>query len=144
MFRANATEDTSILVTAFLAKVFGIDRVTGAIRWKVALDQAINDDVVELAIGGGVVVAVSRNFIAFIDYATGRVLKHVERAGDYKGRASMIVHGEQIMIGGQGQVECYTNAGDLVWVQGFKGEGTGSVALGVPGIVRQADDRGSR
>ena len=38
MFRTSATENRSILVTAFSGKIFGIDRVSGAQRWALQLD----------------------------------------------------------------------------------------------------------
>jgi len=56
----------------------------------------------------------------------------------------MMIDGGQIFIARNGEVACYTLAGDAVWVQSFQGMGFGSVALGVPGAVRQADDTGSQ
>lgn len=53
MFRESAAEDTSLLVTAFEAKIFGLGRATGAIRSKVVLDESVSNDPVEVAIGNG-------------------------------------------------------------------------------------------
>ena len=137
MYRTSAGEDATLLVTAFASKLFAIDRSTGEIRWKVAIESLGTE--VDIAVGGGVVIAATFSKIAFVEYLTGRVLVMANRAGTFRGRATMLVDGPHVYVGGSGQVECYSTAGQLLWVQGFPGEGTGSVALGVPGTVRQAD-----
>ena len=52
--------------------------------------------------------------------------------------------GEQLFIGNSGAVACYSRSGDFLWEQYFTGEGFGEPALGFPGNVRQADDKGTR
>ncbi len=144
MYRTDASEDRSLLVTAFRGRVFALDRVTGQIRWKV---EPPDFDVgpLEIVFGQGVVLAVSGRHLTFVDYASGRVLKRIDRkergAG---GRPIVIVDGEQLFIGSSGSVACYSLNGDFLWEQYFTGEGFGEPAIGLPGNVRQADDRGSR
>lgn len=133
---------SSVLVTAFTGKVFGIDRTTGEIRWKVELDKF---SVVELAITEQVVIALAGRLLVFIEYPSGTVRKRIERtdeAASSAGRPVLLVAGDHLFIGNDyGQLACYTLDGAVVWAQPFKGEGYGEVALGFPGHVRQADDQ---
>lgn len=144
MYREDASPDRSLLVAAFRGKVFAVDRTTGEQRWKVEL-SSWSASAVELAIGGDMVLAVSVTQIAFIEYRTGKVVKNVERKErGIGGRPVVVIDGGQLFVGGDGSVACYTLNGEFVWEQYFSGEGTGELALGVPGNVRQADDRGSK
>jgi outer membrane protein assembly factor BamB len=129
-------------VSAFASKLLALDRSTGAIVWKTPLDVGTQE--VEIAVGGGLVVAATHTKLAFVEYASGKLVKVVERAGEYRGRATMLIDGPHIYVGGSGEVACYSQAGDLLWLQPFTGEGFGSMALGLPGNVRQADDVGSK
>lgn len=133
-----------LLIVAFRERVFGMDRVTGAVRWRAEVGPHVNTAVVELAVDEDVVVACSPHRLTFIDYATGAIRKRIDREDRATGgRPVMLIDGEQVFIGGPGSVACYTRLGDLLWDEGFKGEGYGSVALGVPHRVRQADEVGS-
>jgi putative pyrroloquinoline-quinone binding quinoprotein len=133
---------TPLLVVAFAEKVFGIDRETGEIRWRVLID-ALPRKTVELAVDDDVVIAVSGSALAFIDYATGDVRKHVLRKDVAKtARPVMLLDERHLYIGGTGELACYTRSGDLVWEQPFKDQGFGEIALGIPGRVRQADETG--
>jgi hypothetical protein len=140
MYRTDASPDRTLLISAFLGKVFGVDRATGEIRWKAVLES---HGCVELAVGDGIVVALTSQKLAFFDYATGRALRVVERKDDaMSGRATMLFDSGQLLVAGYGAVACYTLQGDLVWKQPFVGESYGELAMGFPGNVRQADDRG--
>jgi outer membrane protein assembly factor BamB len=142
MYRTPATENRSILVTAFSGKIFGLDRVSGAQRWAFEFDAHAGE--VELAIESGVVVACNFNKLAFIDYATGAVLRIVNLVGEYPRRPTMLVDQGQILIARNGEVACYALSGDALWLQPFTGKGFGTIALGLPGNIRQADDAGSK
>jgi outer membrane protein assembly factor BamB len=140
MYRDNARP--ALLVTAFKNKVFGLDRDTGEVRWRVAIeDFAAN--AVELAIDETTVIACSSFNLVFIDYATGAVRKRVTRHDAAKGvRPVMVLADGHLYIGGSGELTCYTSEGEHRWDQGFKGEGYGTVTLGLPHLVRQADEKG--
>lgn len=148
MYRESAAEDRSILVTAFKGRVFGLDRTTGQLRWEVSLVVQAGgwmvEDETEIWITGGVVIAASTSRLAFIAYADGRVLASKEIPGSYPSRPTMLVDGQHIYIGRGGELSCFTTRGDLVWFQPFQGKGLGSLAIGLPGNVRQADDAGSK
>lgn len=135
MYRSDAAVDRSVLIAAFGSRVFGIERGSGQIRWEAELAGAD----VEIVIADATVIAATQTHLAFIDYRSGTIHKSVALQGNWIGRPTMIIDGEHIYVGGNGEVSCYTLRGDAVWLQPFKGKGTGAVALGVPGNVRQAD-----
>ena len=140
MYRASSSEDRSILVSAFNGKVFGLDRATGQPRWSINLHAHGGE--VELAVQDGMVVACTPSLLTFIRYDNGQVVKQVPLVGAYPRRPIMMIDGRQIFVARNGEVACYTLGGDPLWVQPFDGMGMGSVALGFPGAVRQADDSG--
>jgi len=137
-----------LLVSAFKAKVFAVDRTTGQIVWKVKLGGAFTmSDIVELAIDDAVVIACTAKILAFIDYLTGKTIRLIERedvAVSTGGRPTMVIDNHHIFIAGFGTLACYSTQGELVWEQKFSGEGYGRAAIGFPGKVRQADDPGGQ
>jgi outer membrane protein assembly factor BamB len=140
VYRQSAAEDRSLLISAFGNKVLAVDRATGAIRWRATISGMSGP--FELAMQDGVVVVCSESVLAFIDYATGQGRRVVNRAdAAVATRQTLVIDGDQVFVGGAGAVVCYTLGGDLVWQQGFRGEGSGDVALGLPGNVRQAPPR---
>jgi outer membrane protein assembly factor BamB len=138
-FRTDPEPSRDILVAAFNGRVFGIDRGSGTIRWEVELSGGAH---VELAIDQGTVIAASHTELAFVDHATGRVLKRVEIAGDWPNRPTMLVHGSHVYVARGGELICYSREGEMLWLQPFKGKGVGSVALALSGFVRQSDATG--
>jgi hypothetical protein len=135
MYREHAA-GAPLWIVAFNGKVFGIERATGLIRWRAALQKGP----VELMIDQDLVVAVDYGTIALIDYMSGTVRKLIQRGDVAKAmRAVILVDGPHLLIGGTGEIACYTRDGEFLWDQGFTGEGYGSVSIGVPGRVRQAD-----
>jgi outer membrane protein assembly factor BamB len=139
MHRAPAN---NVLVTAFSNQIFGVDIASGQIVWQVVPPSGYGE--VELAIEEGVVIAANANCVTFIDYASGHVHASVPIPGEYGRRPTMIVSGGRVFVARNGEVSCLTTRGQPVWVQPFTGKGIGSVALGVPGNIRQADDVGSK
>ena len=133
-----------LLVTGFRDKIFAIDRATGEVRWRVQLTNSGYTGCVELAIDDTLIVACTPVDLAFIDYTTGTIRNQVSRLDKTRGdRAIMVLDGGNVFIGSRGAVACYSGDGELLWEQGFKGEGYGDVALGFPHNVRQADKSGS-
>lgn len=142
MYRTSAAANRSILVSAFSGKVFGLDRATGAIAWSAEIESYGGE--VELAIDGDVVIACSRDRLALFDYLTGRSIAYVRLVGEHARRPTMVVDQGQILVARNGEIACYATNGEAVWLQKFEGMGFGSVALGLPGNVRQADDVGAK
>lgn len=137
MYRADAAPDRTILVCAFGGRVFGLERSTGAVRWEVKVEG----HTVEILIDAGIVVAATVSHLAFIDYATGTVHKKIPLQGTLVGRPTMLVDSGNIYVARAGEVSCYTVRGESVWLQPFRGKGSTTVALGLPGNIRQADIR---
>lgn len=142
MYRSSAQPDRSILISAFGGKVFGLHRDTGTIAWSVEVE--VGGGEVELAIEGDVVIACSRRRLALLAYLTGKLITYVALVGEHERRPTMIVDQGQIIVARNGEVACYSIAGKRLWLQPFEGMGFGSVALGFPGNLRQADDIGQR
>ena len=143
MYRDPPETNRDLLITAFGGKVFALERTHGAVRWHLVLED--NAFVIDLHIGATVVLAVTISLLVFIDYATGSVHRKVEQAGKHRAaRPQVLIDGQHLFVARNGEVVCYTLGGDHLWTQPFIGQGYGEVALGFPGNVRQADDRGSR
>jgi outer membrane protein assembly factor BamB len=142
MYRENAAEDRSIIITAFSGKIFGLERASGKIVWSAELESYGGE--VDIFIESGVVVACTRSRLALLDYKTGRSLAYVALVGEYAGRPTMIVDQGQIIIARSGEIACYALNGQALWLQPFQGMGFGSVSVGLPGNIRQADDVGSK
>ncbi|MFO0597153.1 MAG: hypothetical protein U0228_17700 [Myxococcaceae bacterium] len=136
---------SDLLITAFGGKVFGVDRHTGAIAWRFAFSE-YNGSTVELFFPTpDRVLAVTSNYLGVLERATGAVIKQLERKDKAANhRPVAILDGRQLIIGSQGTLACYSLDLELQWDQQFKGEGTAPTALGFPGNVRQADDRGAK
>ena len=108
MYRKSEQEDRSLVVTAFSGRIHAVDRMTGAVRWRYEMgDQGE----VELAIGRGLVIGCARKTLCILDYASGRMLKSVLLAGEYASRPTMLVDGEQILVGRSGELVSYTLGG---------------------------------
>lgn len=141
MHRDNTKEDRSILVVGIGGNVLGLDRATGEERWRVEVDPRFDGGTgtIELVVHRGRVIATgSTKDIVFIDYLTGEELARIQTSGG-KGRASMLVDGDVLIVGKEGRIDCYTLDGDYRWENGLKGLGYGELALGFPDNVRQAD-----
>jgi len=138
MYRMDASADRSILIVAYSAQVFGIDRMNGQIVWHQRISHT--GMVVEFAIVEQVVVALCGDKLLFLDYRSGHLHKAVTLPAS-TARPTMLVDGQQVVIAVDGKVLCYTTTGDHVWLQPFTGHGYGTIAVGLPGNIRQADYR---
>jgi len=140
MYRApDPALNRSIFVTAFNSKVFGLNRENGEIVWTHDLG-GFTVTAVDLQIVDQVVLAVTLQKLAFLQYESGRLLRVVELKSRGSGRPTLLLDGGHIYVAVPGEVLCYTPAGERVWLQGFKGQGHGAVAMAFPGNIRQADD----
>jgi outer membrane protein assembly factor BamB len=133
-YRAAATP---ILVAALNGTVHGIDAATGETVWSNPLDGA-GFGVVEIAIERDVVLACpTSSFVFCLDYATGELRWRASTSGLH-GRATLLIDGDRVIVAKGGGLDCFhLGSGERSW--DVKNLGTGSVALGVPGRVRQAD-----
>ena len=143
-YRASAgapEPDRSILVVGIHGKVLGLDRATGQIRWSNDLRGGGYGEVF-LAVGYGVVIASAVGAAIYcLDYLTGET--RWSDSTQASGRATIVIEPDQIVCSKGGYVDCYTPDGTRLWQQPLSGQGLGRVALGYPGNVAQADDKGS-
>jgi outer membrane protein assembly factor BamB len=139
-YREDGREDRSILVAAFSGSLFGLDPATGTVRWQ----HAVGDGTVELQFRAGRVFACTTQTLYCFEYPSGVLLGRVPIPDQYGGRATMVIEGDRIFIGTSGELSCFDLAGKVLWTQPFQGRGFGSMAIGFPDNVRQADDLGTR
>jgi outer membrane protein assembly factor BamB len=127
-------------VFALGGRVGGMDRSTGEVRW---LKEFGDSEEVFLVVTDDVVLASSEEPILWcLDYLTGRTLWHAPTTG--KGRATIVLDRDQIVVAKAGYVNCFDRTGKHLWSNLLKGYGIGRVALGFPGNVAQADDLGKQ
>jgi len=123
------------LVVSFNGRIFGLDRDTGAIRWERELEpgaQAIRFQVVE----DRIYTATSVHALC-LDYQSGEEIWSVARR--HYGTGMILVQGDRMFVATNGEVECISTDGELVWDNGFSGKGYGAIALGLPGVAVQED-----
>lgn len=127
-----------LLVVAFNGKVFGLERATGTVTWRVEVEP--NGEVVELLIDDTTVIACTKSYLAFIDYASGELRNLLKRRDEGVGqRPVMIFDNDCLFVASSGFACSYSLDGQLLWDQKFTGERFGETALGFPFDVRQAD-----
>ena len=133
----------AILVCAFANTVHGLDRASGLTKWTATPFGDSSQGVeVEMAIVDGVVIVATNQNIAFIDYATGHVHAAVGIPEGLELRPTMIVDGSHVYVARAASVTCFTLRGQVVWNRRIPSDDQSSMALGIPGNVRQADDTG--
>jgi outer membrane protein assembly factor BamB len=135
MYRTDATQNRSVLVLGLRGRVIGKDRTTGATLWE--HDTGIPYEV-ELAILDDRVFASSGREILAIEYPSGRIIGRTPIPGT-GGRCTLLVDGQQLFTCVAGEVACFDWNGMLLWHDPLPGRGIGSMSLGLPGNVRQAD-----
>ncbi|HBQ15161.1 MAG TPA: hypothetical protein DEF51_29910 [Myxococcales bacterium] len=141
-YRESAAQDRSLLVVAFAARVFGLKPDDGSVAWEHVMSGGGE---VEIQVHRGRVFATTGRELHCLDYLTGRVIGKVTVPDRYKGRPTMVIERDRLYLGSAGEVTCFAlDDGRVLWSQGFPGRGLGGVALGFPGNLRQADDRGSQ
>lgn len=141
MMRTSAAPNRTVLVATFSSNIFGIARHTGQILWEVPLGSHGEAD---LHVLDEVTIAITHSDLHFLVTLTGQVLARVPLGMNYPRRPTSLVDEGHLYVAANGEIVCFTLRGERVWHQPFKGKGMGSVALGLPGNVRQADDVGSK
>jgi len=141
MYRDSAAEDRSILVVGLNSRVFGVDPASGRRVWEHLLDSTPAGEV-ELLVHGGRVFATNGRVLACLEYPSGRLVGTRHLPGTFKGRPTMLLEAGRLFVGTRGELTCYDMDGHELWHDGFPGKGVGSMSLGFPDNVRQADDAG--
>jgi outer membrane protein assembly factor BamB len=118
-----------------------MDRFTGEHRFEHALDRLGE---VELAVLGDRIYATTGKTLYCFEYPTGVLLGTAAIPGKYPGRPTLLLDNGLVIVATRGEVSCFDDKGQLLWFDPLPDRGVGSVALGFPDNVRQADDQGSR
>ncbi|AUX42552.1 hypothetical protein SOCE26_039850 [Sorangium cellulosum] len=126
-----------VVVAAFVGQIFGVDPVTGQVIWEHKLDSGTGASTA-LLITPEVIYAASFSTVACLRYPTGELLWHAKTI--VLGRATLLLEGHRLFVAKQGEIECFSLAGQSLWHNRFKGKGLGPVAMGVPHNVVQSDD----
>jgi outer membrane protein assembly factor BamB len=142
MYRTDADPDRPVLVVAFNGRVFGLDARTGQRQWSHDITPGHGE--VELVVQSGKLFAAVGRTLLCIAYPTGELLGKTTLPGTYQSRPTMMVNGDLLYVASGGELTCLDASGKPLWHEPFVGKGIGSIALGFPGDVRQADDVGSK
>ncbi|WP_434047728.1 MULTISPECIES: outer membrane protein assembly factor BamB family protein [Sorangium] len=138
MSEYRTTAPKPVLVAAFLDHLFGVDPVTGRVLWEHKLEGMMQSSTA-LLITPTAIYAASFSRITCLRYPTGELLWEAKTA--VSGRATLLLEGDRLFVGKQGEIECFSITGQSLWHNRFKGKGMGPVALGVPDNVAQSDDK---
>ena len=141
-YREQDAPAPAVLVVGIHGNLVGIDRATGAILWKNGLEEGGYGTVYIALSQGRVFASAGGKRVFAVDMRTGATLWSAETSG--YGRATMLVELDEIYVAKSGYLDCFDRYGNRRWTQKLEGLGTGPVALGVPGNVAQADDKGAK
>ncbi|MCC6524549.1 MAG: PQQ-binding-like beta-propeller repeat protein [Polyangiaceae bacterium] len=123
-----------VVVVALGGHVFGLDRRTGARLW----EHEVGGRFARIAVTADRVLAAGVRLLC-LEYPTGALLW----TADLPWTAwTLLWSGGQILVAGSGEVACYSELGEQLWHDGFRGYGLSAVALGLPGVVAEADVSG--
>lgn len=140
MYRMDNDSDRPVLVVAFNGRVFGLDARTGQRVWSHDIKPGHGE--VELVVQPNRVFAAAGRTLVCLAYPTGELLGKTTLPGTYESRPTMMANGDLLYVATGGELTCVDAAGRALWHEPFVGKGLGSIALGFPGDVRQADERG--
>ncbi len=132
--------DRSILVVGLNGAVVGLDRETGAIRWKNPLVASGGHEVFIAFRFGLLVVSAAGDQLISIDYRNG--LTRWASPTQSAGRATILIEHDRVVCAKGGYLDCFDHDGRALWSQPLTGLGLGAIALAFPGNVAQADQRG--
>lgn len=138
MSEYRTTAPKPVLVAAFLDHIFGVDPVTGRVLWEHKHDGGVHSSTA-LLITPAAIYAATFSSITCLRYPTGELLWEAKTV--VNGRATLLLEGDRLFVGKQGEIECFSLIGQSLWHNRFKGKGMGPVALGVPDNVAQSDDK---
>jgi outer membrane protein assembly factor BamB len=142
MFRSSAAEDRSLLIVGINGVVMAMSPQSGRAIWRNDLKGA-GHGVVELLVTADLVVATGQGTrIHALAYRTGETLWTAEHTSS--GRATFLAEGELLFVAKGGELCCFSLDGERLWHERFSGHGMGTIALGFPGNVRQADWAGTQ
>jgi outer membrane protein assembly factor BamB len=130
-----------ILILGIGGQVVGIDALTGNIRWQDSMTGG----------GYGEVALAANDEYAFASAQSAKLFCYRISTGELlwtattsaSGRATIVVEGRLVFVAKGGEVNAFDFAGERQWEQALKGKGLGRIAMGFPGNLVQADDRGS-
>jgi outer membrane protein assembly factor BamB len=131
-----------ILIVGIGGQVVGIDAATGQTRWEDGLKGGGYGEVALAATERHVFASAAGSMLFCFNYSTGELLWRADTTSS--GRATIVVQGERVFVAKGGEVNCFTLDGRRQWSQKLPGKGFGSIAMGFPGNLVQADDPGSK
>jgi outer membrane protein assembly factor BamB len=136
MIHGNVATEAPIVVVAFNGRIFGMNPTSGERAWS----YEVGSFGVRIAFSDDRVFAINITTIICLDYRTGVEQWKAEwKCPATATDASLLVQDERVFIGGGGTVTCYSAVdGKQLWRDEYKGQGHGSVSIGVPGNVAQA------
>lgn len=128
------------VIVAFNNHVFGLDETTGARLWRFDFQGAFGSGhVVRLEVADDVVYALGSGGLACLEVRSGRLIGQIKLAM-IGSMCTLLAARDRILIGsGDGTVKCFSRTGQLLWEDGFKGEGGSAVALAFAGRTAQGD-----
>lgn len=131
-----------ILIVGIGGQVVGIDATSGRVQWEDGLKGGGYGEVALAATSRYVFASATGAMLFCFNYTTGALLWKTETSA--MGRATIVVQDERVYVAKGGEINCFTFDGRRLWSQELPGRGLGSIALGFPGNIVQADDRGSK
>lgn len=130
-----------IIVAASGGKLIGLDANTGQVRWENPMDGGGYGEVALAITGERILASAGRGKLFCLDYPSGRELWSAKTSA--QGRATLLVDGANVLVGKGGHLDCFdAESGTLRWTSSLPGTGYGSISVGVPGNVVQADEIG--
>lgn len=138
-YRESAAEDRSLVVADIAGTLIAHDVRTGERRWRRELGNGASRAVVHR---GRVFVVVDNLGLWVLDYATGKTLRDHQGLASWKGVPTLLVDGERVFVASAGELFCFDVEGELLWHDPYRGCGTSSVGVAVPGANASADHRG--
>jgi outer membrane protein assembly factor BamB len=128
---------TPVVVLAIDSRVLGIDPGTGEVRWDYS-PGGLASAATALLVTPNHVFAASNKRLVCLDYPTGDLRWQADIPA---GRAVLLLDGGRLFVStSSGQADCFSIDGQHLWQNKLKGKGIGSVAIGLPGSVMQADE----
>ncbi|MBA2545134.1 MAG: PQQ-binding-like beta-propeller repeat protein [Deltaproteobacteria bacterium] len=130
---------SDLIVTAAGGKLIGLDPENGAVVWENGLDGGGHGEVALAITEQRIFASASRGALFCLAYPSGTQLWTAKTSSS--GRATILVEGPNVLVAKHGHIDCYdVSSGDRRWSSPLPGHGT--VAIGVPGNVVQADEYG--
>jgi outer membrane protein assembly factor BamB len=131
-------EPAPVIIAAFGGRVLGLDPGTGEVRWEQLIETT--GYACSLLVTNSTIYTCGVKKLVCLDYPTGAVRWTADMP---RGRGTLLLEGGRLFVAtSSGEIDCFSLDGQRLWHNPLKGKGNGAVALGTPGNVMQADDRG--